>query len=237
MSNILTVFQREFKNYFNTAIGYVFLAIFSLTINFLFFYLPGFWDANVASMDNFFSWIRIVYIFFIPAITMRLWAEEKKTGTIEVLFTLPYRSWEIIIGKYLSALAFLAVALCSTLLIPISLGIISSPDWMIIIGGYLGVLFLGSSYIALGLYISWMTQDQIVAFLVSMAVSFLFFIMGYPHFLQFMGPLSPVVAFISLSWHFESLSRGLFDSRDIIFFITFSFLCLYFNYNSIESRR
>jgi ABC-2 type transport system permease protein len=180
-------------------------------------------------MENFFSWMRIVYLFLIPAITMRLWSEEKKSGTIEVLFTMPFQTIETILGKYLSALSFLGFALCSTLFIPISIGTISSPDWMLIIGGYLGLILLGAAYIALGLLISWHTQDQIIAFLVTIAICFLFFIMGYPPFLQLMGFLSPIIAFTSASWHFDSLSRGMLDTRDIVYFLSFIFIFLYLN--------
>lgn len=235
--NIKSIYTREVNNYFNTPIGYVFLLIFSLFINFLFLYLPNFFDVNSASMENFFSWMRIVYMFLIPAITMRLWSEEKKSGTIEVLFTLPYQTIETILGKYLSALSFLGFALSSTIFIPISLGTISSPDWMLIIGGYIGLILLGAAYIALGLLISWFTQDQIIAFLVTIAVCFLFFIMGYPPFLQFMGVLSPVMAFASASWHYDSLARGMLDSRDIVYFVSFILLLLYANYYSIENKK
>ncbi|MDH4261420.1 MAG: ABC transporter permease subunit [Spirochaetia bacterium] len=235
--NVKSIYTREINNYFNTAIGYVFLLIFSLFINFLFLYLPNFWDVNSISMENFFSWMRIVYLFLIPAITMRLWSEEKKTGTIEVLLTLPYQTLETILGKYLSALSFLGFALGSTIFIPIFLGTIGSPDWMLIAGGYIGLILLGASYIALGLLISWYTQDQIIALLITIAVCFLFFIMGYPPFLQFMGFLSPIISFISVSWHFDSLARGMLDTRDIIFFISFILLFLYLNYHSIENKK
>jgi ABC-2 type transport system permease protein len=235
--NVGTIFLREINNYFNTAIGYVFLVIFSLFMNFLFLYLPGFWEVNTASMENYFSWLRIVYLFFIPAITMRLWSDEKKTGTIEVLFTLPYSTLEVVLGKYLSAAGFLAFALMSTIFIPISIGTIGSPDWMLILGGYIGAFLLGASYIALGLFISWFTQDQIIAFLVTIAVCFVLFIMGYPTFLQFMGNLGPVLAFFSVSWHFDSLSRGMLDTRDIFFFTSFIALLLYLNVFIIERKK
>ena len=235
--NIGTVLNREFWNYFNTPIGYVSLFIFSVVLNFLFFNMAKFWDGGRATLDSFFGMIRITYIFFIPAITMRLWAEEKRSGTIEVLFTLPMKVSEMIIGKYLSAVFFLVIALASTFLLPITLQVLSTPDWSLIIGGYQGSLWLGMSYIAMGLYISWLTQDQIVAFLITFVACFIFFIMGYPPFLQLMGDLSPIFAFLSASWHFDSLSRGLLDSRDLLYFILFIFLFLYLNYRSIENRR
>ena len=236
-SKIRTIYSREFENYFNTTIGYVFLGIFSLFINFLFFFPGKFWEMNMATMDGFFSWVRIIFLFFIPAVTMRLWAEEKKTGTVEILFTLPYSTWETILGKYLSALSFIAIALITTLFIPFSIEMIGEPDWMLIIGGYLGLFLLAATYTALGLFISWLTQDQIVAFLFGGALFFLLFIMGFPDFLKLLGPLSHIVAYLSVSWHFESISRGIFDLRDIIYFLSIIMLFLYLNYRSIEKRR
>ncbi|MES0490957.1 MAG: ABC transporter permease subunit [Leptospirales bacterium] len=236
-SKIKNIYSREFENYFNTTIGYVFLGIFSLSINFMFFFPGKFWEMNMATMDTFFSWLRILFLFFIPAVTMRLWAEEKKSGTVEILFTLPYSTWELILGKYFSALSFIAIALVTTLFIPFSIEMIGEPDWMLIIGGYLGVFLLAATYTALGLFISWLTQDQIVAFLFASALFFLLFIMGYADFLKLIKPFSAIVAYMSVSWHFESISRGIFDLRDIIYFISFSTLFLYLNYRSIEKRR
>ena len=233
----MIVFRREFQNYFNTAIGYVSLFIFSLVLNFLFFNIRRFWDAGQASTDGLFIMMRITFIFFIPAITMRLWAEEKKSGTVELLFTLPLKDNEIIAGKFLSAVSFLLVGLSTTLFFPLTLGILAEPDWAVVIGGYLGALLLGSAYIALGLYISWLTQDQIVAFLATLTACFMFFIMGYQPFLELLGPFSPIFAFLSASWHFDALSRGLFDTRDILYFLMFIFLFLYLNKRSIESKR
>ncbi len=237
VANVKTIFRREFENYFNTPIGYVFLATFSIFTNFFFFYLPGFWEINMATMDNFFSWVRIVFIFFVPAITMRLWAEEKRSGTIEILFTLPHTPAEAILGKFFSALCFLTIALLSTLFIPVSIGIVGDPDWMVIIGGYFGIIFLGGAYIALGLYISWLTQDQIIAFLISTGACFFFFLLGLPQLLQLLGPVGPAAAYLSVSWHFDSISRGLFDTRNFLYFLTFIYLFLYLNYRGIEQSR
>ncbi len=234
--NVNIILRRELANYFNTPIGYVSLFIFSLILNFLLFNIARFWDSERTTTDGLFSMMRITYIFFIPAITMRLWAEEKRSGTIELLFTLPIKAGEMIIGKYLSALIFLSIGLSTTFIFPITLQILSSPDWSLIIGGYLGALLLGSVYIAMGLYISWMTHDQIIAFLVSLVACFILFIMGYQPLLQLLGPLSPIFAFLSASWHFDSLARGLFDSRDILYFASLSALFLYLNLRSIESR-
>ena len=235
--NIGVIFRREFHNYFNTPIGYVSLIIFVLILNFLLFNISRFWQAGQTTMDPLFMMLRVTYIFFIPAITMRLWAEERRSGTVELLFTLPIRDVETIIGKYLSALSFLAIGLSGTFFFPLTLEFLSTPDWSLIIGGYVGAFLLGASYIAMGLYISWLTQDQIVAFLATLSVCFVLFMLGYQPLLQALGPFSPIFAFLSASWHFDSLARGLLDSRNILYFFSFISLFLYLNKRSIENRR
>lgn len=237
MSYLMALIRKEFFSYFYTPIGYIFLAIFLLLMNFLFFVIAKFWDLGFSTIDDYFRMLRFAYIFFIPAITMRLWAEEKRSGTIEILFTLPYREMELILGKYISALLFLGIALLLTLFVPISIGILAPLDPNLIIGSYLGAFFLGASYIALGEYISWKTKDQISAFLITMAFAFLFFIMGYSPILQYLGPLKEMVAFLSLSWHYDSIARGLLDTRDFIYFLSFSALFLYLQYRSIQEVR
>ncbi|MDH5719153.1 MAG: ABC transporter permease subunit [Spirochaetia bacterium] len=236
-ANVGVVFKREFLNYFNTPIGFVFLAIFSFMINVLFFVFTQFWEAGIANLDRFFATFSLGYVIFIPAVTMRLWAEEKRSGTIELLFTMPIRHEEAILGKYFSALAFLAVALASTLFVPLTVAVIADPDWFLIFGGYIGAFFMGSAYISMGLMFSWLTKDQIVAFLFTVLAIFVLYLLGLEPVLEAMGSLKPIAAFFSVSWHYESLSRGLFDSRDIIYFISFSALFLYLNYRSITNRR
>lgn len=236
LPNIKAIFNREFNYYFNTPIGYIFLVTFIILTNFLFFYIARFWETG-RSIRGFFDLLRIVYLFFIPAITMRLWSEEKKSGTVELLFTMPLRAEEIILGKFLSALAFLATGLAATIFVPFTVWFSSSPDWMIIIGGYLGALFLGAAYISIGTFISWLTNDQISAFMISLLVFLFLFLLGYQPVLQFLGPLKEMAAFLSVSWHYDSLARGLLDTRDILFFTMVCALFLYLNWRSIQARR
>ncbi|MCB1145480.1 MAG: ABC transporter permease subunit [Leptospiraceae bacterium] len=236
LNNVVTVFKREFNYYFNTPIGYIFLITFSILLNFLFFYIARFWETG-RSIRGFFDLLRIVYMFFIPAITMRLWSEEKKSGTVELLFTLPLSHAEVILGKFLSALSFLGVALVSTMFIPFTVWYSASPDWMIIFGGYFGAFLLGAAYIALGIYISWLNRDQISAFMVSLIVFIFLFLLGYQPVLQFLGPFKEIAAFLSVSWHYDSLARGLLDTRDILFFTMVSALFLYLNLRSIKMAR
>jgi len=237
-ANVKVVFKREFANYFNTPIGYIFLGAFIILMNFLFFFVGKFWDRNIASLQQFFEMVRICYIFFIPAVTMRLWAEERKSGTVEMLLTLSLKESEVIIGKFLSSFAFVGVALAGTFFVPIFIWFFGDPDLSLILGGYLGAWLLGAAYISVGLLISWLTKDQIVAFLVSMVAVFTLFIMGYSAFLQLVGmTLAPMFEFLSPSGHYESLAKGVFDTRDIIYFTSFVALMLYFNYRGMQKKR
>ncbi len=235
--NIKTIYKREFLNYFNTPIGYVSIGIFILIVFFLLFSFAKFFDINTASFDSFFQMMRITFLVFVPSISMRLWAEEKKTGTIELLFTLPVKLSEVILGKYLAAVSFLGVALILTLFFPITLFVLSKPDIGLLLTGYLAIFLLGSSFIAMGIYISWLTKDQIVAFLITLLACLVIFFMAYPPVLQYFGSFAPFIAFLSVSWHFDSFSLGLLDSRNFLFFISFIVLFLYLNYLSIETRR
>ncbi|MBS0617051.1 MAG: ABC transporter permease subunit [Spirochaetes bacterium] len=235
-SNVKTIFRREFANYFNTPIGYIFLGIFAILVNFLFFFITRFWDRGY-SLQGLFDMLKLIYLAFIPVITMRLWAEERRSGTIELLLTLPYSELELILGKYFSALCFLGIALLTTLTLPLIAFIVASPDVMVLIGSYLGAWLSGSAYIALGLYISWLTRDQITAFLLSFLACLFIYLLGYQPVLQFFGPFKELLGFLSVSWHADSLASGLLDSRDLLYYIAFAALFLYLNKISIENFR
>jgi ABC-2 type transport system permease protein len=241
MNNIKTIFRKESSTYFNTPIGYIFSAFFLLLISFLFFYGLGgnsFWDLKIASLEQFFSWIPILYIIFIPAITMRIWSEEEKSGTLEVLMTLPIRDYEIVIGKFLSAWMFLTVTLLCTLLAPLTVRILGDLDFGLVFMGYIGTILLGGAYISIGLIISALTRDQISAFILTLLACFLMFIMGYQPILKFFGNfLGGFIAFLSLSQHFESFRMGVFDPRDVLYFITFIKIILLLNVFVIRGKK
>ncbi len=241
MNNIKTIFRKESSTYFNTPIGYIFSAFFLLLISFLFFYGLGgnsFWDLKIASLEQFFSWIPLLYIIFIPAITMRIWSEEEKSGTLEVLMTLPIRDYEIVIGKFLSAWMFLTVTILCTLLAPLTVRILGDLDLGLVFMGYIGTILLGGAYISIGLIISSLTRDQISAFILTLLACFLMFIMGYQPILKFFGNfIGGFIAFLSLSQHFESFRMGVFDPRDVLYFITFIKVILFLNVFVIRGKR
>jgi ABC-2 type transport system permease protein len=168
---------------------------------------------------------------------MRAWAEEKKTGTVEFLLTLPIRDWEVVIAKFLSALVFLVVVLAFSLTIPITIAQLGDIDLGVIIAGYAGSILMGAMYLSLGLLISSFTRNQIVSFLFSLSVLFALFIIGSNNVLSFIqGPLASVMQFLSTATHFNSIIKGIFDSRDIIYYISFTALFIYLNVQSIGSR-
>ncbi|MDX1960776.1 MAG: ABC transporter permease subunit [Leptospiraceae bacterium] len=241
MDIIKIIFKKEYSHYYNTPIGYIFSAFFLLLLSFLFFYGLGgnsFWDLKVSSIEQYFFWIPILFIIFIPAITMRLWADEEKSGTIEVLMTLPVKDYELVFAKFLSAWAFLIATISATFLVPITIKFFGGLDFGLVFAGYLGTFLLGGAYISLGLFISSLTRDQITAFVLTLLACLLTFLMGFEPILQFLGNfLGGMVAFFSLSQHFRSFSMGIFDPRDLFFFASFILLMLSLNVLVLRGKR
>jgi len=241
LKNINILLKKEAGMYFNTPIGYIFSSFFLVLIGFLFFYGLGgnsFWDMKVASMEQYFIWVPILFIIFIPAITMRLWSEEIKSGTIEVLMTLPIKDYEIVIAKFLSAWLFLCLTLAGSLLVPITVWLLGGLDWGIVISGYIGTLLMGGAYLSTGLVISLITRDQITAFVVTFIVSLVLFLMGYQPILQFFGKhIGSFLAFLAPTQHFDPFRMGLFDLRNVIFFFTYIALMLTINVYILRGKR
>ncbi len=239
--SIQVIFKKEYSTYMNTPIGYVFSSFFLLLISFLFFYGLGgnsFWDLKISSMEQYFLWVPILFNIFIPAITMRLWSDEEKSGTLETLLTLPIRDYELVIGKFLSAWSFLIVTLLGTVLVPITVRILGGLDYGQVFAGYLGTFLLGGAYISMGLVISSLTRDQITAFISTLLACLVSYLLGYQPILQFFGNAAGgFFAFLSLSMHFESFRMGVFDPRDVIFFASFIVLMLGLNVAIIRGKR
>ena len=240
MSATYSVFRREFAAYFNTPIGYVFIAAFMIIPKF--FFVTGMLQQGSADMRGFFEWLPILFLFFIPAISMRLWSEERKLGTLEWLLTLPLNAWNAVLGKYLAGLAFIAVFLALSLDLPIFFYIYAKPDIGPIIGGYLGAMVLGMIYLAIGSFASSLTSDQIIAFVGGVAINTLFFVMGVQPVLDwikdvFGDAMSSGVQRFGISSHFESISRGVVDSRDVIYALSIAGVFLFLNVLVIDRRR
>jgi ABC-2 type transport system permease protein len=236
MTKTTPIFRREFASYFNSPIAFIYLTVFLGLSSWLF--LKGFFVINEASMRPFFGLLPWIFLFFIPAITMRLWAEEKKVGTMELLMTLPVTEAEAVLGKFLASFTFLLVSLGLSFILPIVVAALGSPDPGQIVGGYLGAVLIGAAFLSIGLFISSLTENQIVAFIVSVVVIFGLFILG-EDFVLFGVPdwLVPVFSFIGLGGHFDSISRGVVDSRDILYYLSVIGFFLYLNVKSIEARK
>ncbi len=231
-----TLAIKEFRSYFQSTIAYIFITLFLVLTQWLFF--QGFFVIGQATMRDFFALIPIVFLLFVPAATMRLWAEEKKLGTVELLLTLPVTDWQAVLGKFLAAWAFLAVTVLLTLPLTLTVVSLGNPDNGALVGGYLGSLLLGGAYIAIGLWASSLTQNQIVAFIVTVVLCFVLYIIGDPIVLSSIPKaLAPFFAGLSLSAHFESIGRGVVDSRDILYYLSVIAFFLFLNVRSIESRK
>jgi len=235
LKTIYILFKKELMSYFNSPIAYIFIAVFLIVGNWLFF--SSFFINGQATLRGYFSLLPWIFLFLSPSITMRLWAEEKKSGTIEFLLTLPVTDWQVVLAKFSGALCFLFITLLLSISLPISVGMIGNLDWGPVIGGYVGALFLGGSYLALGLFISALTKNQIIAFVLGLVACFAAFIIGADFVLagapQF---AAPVMRFLGLGSHFYNIAKGVIDTKDIIYYGLFIYLFLWLNAKVIEGR-
>lgn len=236
MKTILTIFWKEFRGYFNSPIAYIFIISFLVFTNWLFF--KGFFLMNQSSLRSFFSILPWVFLFLAPAVTMRSWAEEKKLGTIELLMTLPVKDYEVVLGKFLASFIFLIVTLLCSIPLPLTVMLVGNPDIGPIWGGYLGAFLMGGAYLAIGCFASSLTENQIVAFIIAIFLSFALLIIGENLVIMNLpAALVPVFTFLGLGAHFESIGRGVIDSRDIIYYISIIGFFLFLNGLSVESRK
>lgn len=218
LTNVFTVFKREFQSFFNSPIAYIVITVFLLFSGWLFF--QQFFLVGQASMRPLFGLIPVLFMFFAPAITMRLIAEERKTKTISLLMTLPIGNAEIILGKFLAAEALLGIALLLTLPYAITVASVGMLDWGPVWGGYLGALLMGAAYLAVGMFCTSLTSNQIVAFILGLGICFVFFIID--KVLMFLpGWLSTVFQYLSVDYHFHNIARGVIDLRDVVFYLSF----------------
>lgn len=232
---IYVLFKKELMAYFNSPIAYIFIGVFLVVANWLFF--KDFFKFGQVTMRGYFSLLPWILLFLAPAIAMRLWSEEKKSGTIEFLLTLPVTDWQVVWAKFLGALSFLFISLTLSLTIPITLLTLGNLDIGPVIGGYLGALFLGGAYLSLGLFISSLTKNQIIAFVLGLVACFIVFIIGENFILiDANNFMAPILKFLGLGSHFNNIAKGVIDSRDILYYASFIFIFLWLNARVIESR-
>lgn len=236
MSEIMILCAKELKSYFLSPIAYIFIIVFLLITNFLFF--QTFFVTNQAEMRSYFEFLPYIFLVFVPAITMRSWAEEKRNKTIELLLTLPLKDTQIVAGKFLAALSFLIITLFCSISIPVTIAILGNPDMGVIIGSYIGAILLGAAFISIGMWVSSLTENQIVALIGSVVVIMLLLLIGHPLVLVFApSQFVPILSFLGLATHFESICRGIIDSRDVIYYLTIIAFFLFLNVQSLESRK
>lgn len=230
------LFKKELLSYFNSPIAYIFIAVFLIVGNWLFFKSFFLYGQNI--MRSYFDLLPWIFLFLAPALTMRLWAEEKKSGTIEFLLTLPITNWQVVLAKFFSALFFLFITIILSISIPVTLSNLGNVDYGPIVGGYFGALLLGGAYLSLGMFISSMTKNQIIAFIVGLASCFIAYVIG-ADFVLVSAPqfLAPFMKFLGLGSHFYNISKGIIDSKDIIYYISFIFMFLFLNTKVIEGRK
>ncbi len=244
MTEIRTIMKRELGAFFNTPIGYVFIIFFLLLS--CWFYALSLFGNGLSEMRSFFGLLPLLFMIFVPAISMRLWAEERKLGTLELLMTFPIKTWHAVLGKFLAGMVFLSIMMMLTFHLPITLlrlvpdqGL--GPDLGPIIGGYLGAMVLGMVYLSIGSFASSLTSDQIVAYVVGISLCFFFFLLGYPPFLGWVQDYSPTIAGslerFGINYHFASIARGVVDTRDIIYALSVCGFFLFLNVIVIERRR
>ncbi|MHC5038786.1 MAG: ABC transporter permease subunit [Planctomycetota bacterium] len=241
MRNVAIVWKKEFLGYFFSPIAYLFMVVFLICSVLAFLNLPNFFLVNRASMRGFFETLPYLYILLVPALTMRLWSEERKQGTMEILMTLPLREWELLLGKFAAAWTVLLITLGLTIPIPLFVEALGNLDWGPVVGGYFAAAMLGAAYISVGIFMSGLFRNQILSFIGTTVILAIFVAVGHATFLNQLDevwrPFYQAGMLVGFLPHFESISRGVLDSKDIIYFLCFTFLFLVLNRFSIEVHR
>jgi len=222
-TNIRGIMKRELGGYFTSPIAYVFLVIFLLLTGFFTFTVGNFFERGEASLVSFFTWHPWLYLFLVPAVGMRLWSEERRLGTLELLLTLPITTWQAIVGKFLATWLFLALALALTFPVVITVNWLGDPDNGVIFAGYIGSLMLAGGYLAVSCMTSAMTRNQVISFILSVMICLFLILAGYTPvtdlLTRFANPVVvQTIASFSVMTHFEGFQRGVLDTRDVIFF-------------------
>jgi ABC-2 type transport system permease protein len=223
MRNVGIIMRRELASYFATPLAYIFLLIFLILANLFTFYLGQFFERGQADLNPFFSYHPWLFLFLIPAVSMRLWADERRTGSIELLMTLPVTLWQAVVGKFLAAWAFTTLALVLTFPLWITVNYLGSPDNGAILAAYIGSALLAAGFLSIGSLASALTRNPVVAFIVGIAACFVFLVAGFPLVLDAFRGWAPQVmvdAIASLGFltHYEAISKGVIDIRDLIYF-------------------
>ncbi len=239
MKQICPLFRREFLGYFRAPVAYVFLIVFLVGSIFLTFMVSRFFESNNASLDGYFNWHPWLFLFLIPAVGMRLWAEEKRTGTVELLFTLPITTLEAVLGKFLAAWAFLILAILMSFPLILTLGYLGHPDWGVVFTSYLGSILMAGSYLGVCSLTSALTKNQVVSFVLSLFVCLVLVFLGWNIFSGFVSAYLPVwlvdmLANFSFKTHFDPFLKGIVELKDVMFFLSLTVFSLCLNAVALE---
>ena len=242
MTPAVAIFRRELGSYFATPLAYVFIVIFLVMSGVLTFYLGHLYERGQADLEPFFRMHPWLYLFLVPAIAMRLWAEERKTGSIELLMTLPVTTGQAVLGKYLAALVFIGIALALTFPIWITMNYLGNPDNGVVLAAYLGSFMMAAGILAIGACISAATKNQVIAFIITVVICFIFLLAGTPLVLDMFRlwvPQHIIDALASLSFqnHYASIARGVIDLRDVIYFGSLIGCWLYANALVVDMKK
>ena len=233
MQQAIQIFRKDFSSYFVSPIAYIVIAIFLLVTGWFFF--ATFFLFGQANLRNFFSLLPIIFSFVIPAITMRLIAEELNIGSYETLMTMPVTYTGVVVGKFLASLAFVTALLVPTLAYPLTVSALGQLDWGPVIGGYIGALLLAAAFCAIGLFASGLTRNQIIAFIIGMAICFTLTLIDKMLFFLPRSLLG-VLSYLGADFHFQNISKGIIDTRDVVYFFSVTFIGLYGTYLALKEK-
>lgn len=240
--NIKTIAKRELGGYFSSPVAYVFIVIFLLLTGFFTFSLGNFFESGQANLDAFFRWHPWLYLFLVPCVGMRLWAEERRVGTLELLLTKPVTAWQAILGKFAASWIFLGLALLLTFPLVLTVNYLGSPDNGTILAGYIGSILMAGTYLAISSMTSAMTRNQVVSFIISVVICLFLVLCGYPAVTDFLMRMDKpwlvdLVSSFSVMTHFDPFTKGLVDIRDVGFFALAIGFALFTNGVIIRSHR
>lgn len=234
MSKILPIFQRELRAYFDSPTAYIVITVFLGITGW--FFATNFFVVAQADLRVLLGIVPFIFIFITPAITMRLISEERKSGTMELLVTMPINDWAIVIGKYLAAVALLAAMVFPTMVYAITVSMLGNMDWGPVIGGYIGLVLMGAAYLAIGTFGSSLTESQVVAFILSWIMVFFFFMLDKALFLMPSWLIS-IAEYLAIEYHFQNIARGVIDTRDVVYYLSIITLFLFLASRSLAARR
>jgi ABC-2 type transport system permease protein len=242
MNNFLTIFRREFSAYFATPLAAVFLVVFVALSSGMTFFVSGFFDRAQADLSSFFTWLPWLFLVLMPAIGMRLWAEERRLGTIELLMTLPVQPWLFVVAKWAAAFAFAGLALALTMPLWVTVNVLGSPDNGVIFASYLGAWMMAGAFLAISACISALTKNQVLAFIGAVIVGFIFVMAGFDLVLSAVRPWAPdalvqAIAAMSFIGHFQRITDGVFEASALVFFASLISFALWLNVQILDARK